>query len=47
MNYGQLVGEVQRYAGMERVVPVNRIDGAFFDPDEILAPIIAAQGGSK
>ncbi|QJW46848.1 2-oxoacid:acceptor oxidoreductase subunit alpha [bacterium BFN5] len=47
MNYGQLVGEVQRYAGMERVIPVNRIDGAFFDPDEILAPIIAAQGGSK
>ncbi len=47
MNYGQLVGEVQRYAGMDRVVPVNRVDGAFFEPDEILAPIIAAQGGDK
>jgi len=47
MNYGQLVGEVQRYVGIDRVVPVNRIDGLFFEPDEILAPIIAAQGGTK
>nr|WP_092067665.1 2-oxoacid:acceptor oxidoreductase subunit alpha [Dendrosporobacter quercicolus]NSL46709.1 2-oxoacid:acceptor oxidoreductase subunit alpha [Dendrosporobacter quercicolus DSM 1736]SDL61198.1 2-oxoglutarate ferredoxin oxidoreductase subunit alpha [Dendrosporobacter quercicolus] len=47
MNYGQLVGEVQRYAGLDKVVPVNRVDGAFFDPDEILAPIVAAQGGGK
>lgn len=47
MNYGQLVGEVQRYAGLNKVVPVNRIDGSFFEPEEILAPIIAAQGGGK
>lgn len=47
MNYGQLVGEVQRYAGLNKVIPVNRIDGSFFEPEEILAPIIAAQGGGK
>ncbi|MEG6585529.1 2-oxoacid:acceptor oxidoreductase subunit alpha [Dendrosporobacter sp. 1207_IL3150] len=47
MNYGQLVGEVQRYAGMDRVVAVNRVDGAFFEPEEILAPIVAAHGGAK
>jgi 2-oxoglutarate ferredoxin oxidoreductase subunit alpha len=47
MNYGQLVGEIQRYAGMDKVVSITRIDGALFTPDEILAPITAAAGGAK
>lgn len=47
MNYGQLVGEIQRYVPMERVVPVNRIDGILFKPEEILAPIQAAVRGAK
>lgn len=47
MNYGQLVGEVQRYVGMDKVVPVNRYDGLFFTPDEILEPIKTAVGGAK
>lgn len=47
MNYGQLVGEVQRYIGMDKVVSVNRYDGLFFKPDEILEPIKKAVGGAK
>ncbi|MGI6091414.1 MAG: 2-oxoacid:acceptor oxidoreductase subunit alpha [Veillonellaceae bacterium] len=47
MNYGQLVGEVQRYIGMDKVVPVNRYDGLFFKPEEILEPIKKAVGGAK
>lgn len=47
MNYGQLVGEVQRYVGMDKVVPVNRYDGLFFNPEEILEPIKTAVGGAK
>lgn len=47
MNYGQLVGEVQRYVGMDKVIPVNRYDGLFFKPDEILTPIKNAVGGAK
>lgn len=47
MNYGQLVGEVERYLGQEKVVAVNRYDGHLFTPDDILAPIIEAAGGTK
>lgn len=45
MNYGQLVGEIERYVGQGKVVPVNRYDGHLFHPDDILAPIIEAAGG--
>ena len=44
MNYGQLVGEIERYISREKVVPVNRIDGELFKPDEILGPILKAAG---
>jgi len=47
MNYGQLVGEIERYVGLDKVVPVNRYDGHLFHPDDILAPIIEANGGAK
>ena len=47
MNYGQLVGEIERYIGQEKVVPVNRYDGHLFHPDDILTPIIEAAGGAK
>ena len=47
MNYGQLVGEVERYVGQEKVVSVTRYDGHLFHPDDILAPIIEAAGGAK
>ena len=44
LNTGQLVGEVERYAGRERVVSVTRVDGELFEPEEILEPILAAGG---
>ena len=47
MNYGQLVGEIERYIGQEKVVPVNRYDGHLFHPNDILEPIIEAAGGAK
>lgn len=47
MNYGQLVGEVQRYVDRHKVVAVNRVDGALFTPEEILAPIMAGEGGAR
>jgi 2-oxoglutarate ferredoxin oxidoreductase subunit alpha len=47
MNYGQLVGEIERYVGQGKVVPVNRYDGHLFHPDDILTPIIEAAGGAK
>ena len=46
LNTGQLVGEVERHAGKDRVISVTRVDGELFTPDEILAPILAA-GGKK
>ena len=45
MNYGQLVGEVERYIPREKVVSVTRYDGELFKPEEILEPIITAAGG--
>jgi glycine dehydrogenase subunit 2 len=47
LNYGQLVGEVERYVGRDKVVAVNRYDGELFTPDEILQPILTAAGGAK
>ena len=47
MNYGQLVGEVQRYVDMKKVVSVTRVDGSLFTPEEILAPIVANKGGAR
>ena len=47
MNYGQLVGEIERYVAQGKVIPVNRYDGHLFHPDDILAPIIEAAGGAK
>ncbi len=36
MNMGQLVGEVERYAGSEaKVIPLNRYDGEMISPDQI------------
>ena len=46
LNMGQLVGEVERHAGKERVVSVTRVDGELFEPEEILEPILVA-GGKK
>ena len=46
MNYGQLVGEIERYVPREKVISLTRYDGELFRPDEIVAPILAA-GGSK
>ena len=46
LNTGQLVGEVERYAGRDRVVSVTRVDGELFEPEEILEAILAA-GGAK
>lgn len=47
LNYGQLVGEVERYVGRDKVIAVNRYDGELFTPDEILQPILTAAGGVK
>jgi len=46
LNCGQLVGEIERYVGRERVVSVTRVDGELFTPEEIVEPILAA-GGAK
>ena len=46
LNMGQLVGEIERYTGRDRVVSVTRVDGELFEPEEILKPILAA-GGKK
>ena len=46
LNTGQLVGEVERYVGRDRVVSVTRVDGELFKPEEILDSILAA-GGAK
>ncbi len=46
LNCGQLVGEIERYVGRDRVVSVTRVDGELFTPDEILKPILNA-GGAK
>jgi 2-oxoglutarate ferredoxin oxidoreductase subunit alpha len=47
MNYGQLVGEVERYVPREKVLSVIRVDGELFRPEEIVQPIIAHAGGGK
>ena len=44
LNTGQLVGEIQRYVGRERVISVTRVDGELFTPEDILGPILAAGG---
>jgi 2-oxoglutarate ferredoxin oxidoreductase subunit alpha len=46
LNTGQLVCEIERFVGRDRVVSVTRVDGELFTPDEIEAPILAA-GGKK
>ena len=46
LNCGQLVGEIERYVGRDKVVSVTRVDGELFEPDEILEPILKA-GGAK
>lgn len=46
LNCGQLVGEIERYVGRDKVVSVTRVDGELFTPDEILKPILNA-GGAK
>ncbi len=45
LNYGQLVGEIERYVPREKVVSITRYDGELFRPEEILNPIITAGGG--
>jgi len=45
LNYGQLVGEIERYVPRDKVVSVTRYDGELFRPEEILKPIITAGGG--
>lgn len=47
MNYGQLVGEIERYVERDKVVSVTRVDGELFKPEEILEPIVTAAGGAK
>ena len=47
LNTGQLVGEVERYVGRDRVVSVTRVDGELFEPEEILEAIVHAAGGAK
>ena len=44
LNCGQLVGEIQRYVGRDKVVSVTRVDGELFEPEEILEPILKAGG---
>ena len=46
LNCGQLVGEIERYLGRDKVVSVTRVDGELFKPEEILEPILRA-GGAK
>lgn len=45
LNYGQLVGEIERYVPRDKVVSVTRYDGELFRPEEILNPIVTAGGG--
>lgn len=45
LNYGQLVGEIERYVPREKVVSLTRYDGELFRPEEILNPIITVGGG--
>ena len=47
MNYGQLVGEVERYVGRDKVRGVNRFDGTILTPDDILAALEEATGGAN
>ena len=47
MNYGQLIGEVERYVGRDKVRGVNRFDGTILTPDEILAALVEATGGAN
>ena len=44
LNCGQLVGEIERYVGRDKVVSVTRVDGELFEPEEILEPILKAGG---
>jgi len=44
MNYGQLVGEIERYIPREKVISVRRYDGGLFKPEQILEAIVAAGG---
>ena len=46
LNTGQLVSEIERYCGRERVVSVTRVDGELFKPAEILASVLS-QGGKS
>lgn len=46
LNTGQLVGEIERFVGRDRVISVTRVDGELFKPAEIETPILAA-GGKK
>ncbi len=39
MNFGQLIGEVERAVGADKVFGLNRIDGELFTPGEILEKI--------
>lgn len=45
LNNGQLVNEVERYLGMDKVLSITRVDGGLFKPAEILQPIIEILGG--
>ncbi len=47
MNYGQLVGEIERYVDQGKVIPVNRYDGHLFHPNDIFTSILKAQGGAE
>ncbi len=47
MNYGQLIGEVERYVGRDKVRGVNRFDGTILTPDDILAALVEATGGAN
>lgn len=44
MNYGQLVGEIERYVAREKVVSLTKVDGTFFQPNDILTSIMKAGG---
>ena len=47
MNYGRLIGEVERYVGRDKVRGDNRFDGTILTPDEILAALVEATGGAN
>jgi 2-oxoglutarate ferredoxin oxidoreductase subunit alpha len=44
MNCGQLIIEIERHVGKEKVVAINRIDGFLFTPEEIAVPILQLAG---